>query len=227
MRKEFSMKKGFMKYSILWLVALAVFNAITFLVPNELETPSFWIAYTFITIAFFAQLFCTALVFKKDLLTKKFCNIPLTATSVITLVLLVVAASICMAISLTAWISIVICYVIVIVQYIANIVSLVNYDDKGASAKGFIAVLKTKTEAISQKATNDEIKALTGEVCEAVRSADTFSDAALAGVEDKILKKCEEFEASVSSGDIENAKAQTKQLLTFIKERNAKCRILK
>ena len=227
MRKEFSMKKGFMKYSLLWLVALAIFNVVAFLVPNEFEPTSFWIAYAFITLAFFAQLFCTALVFKKDLLNKKFCSIPLTAISVITLVLLVVAASICVAIALTAWIAITVCYVIVAVQYIANIVSLVNYDDKGATAKGFIAALKNKVETISQKASNAELKALTAEVCEAVRSADTFSDAALAGVEGKILQKCEEFETSVESEDVENAKVQAKQLLTFIKERNAKCRILK
>ena len=226
------MKKGFIKYTLLWLVALAIFNAVTFLTPNEIDgvskfTTPFWIAYAFITIAFFAQLFCTALVFKKDLLTKKFCNMPLTAISVISLTLLVIAGSIFMAMALTAWIAIIVCYVIVITQYIINIVALVTYNDKGASAKGFVAALKAKTDAISQKAINDELKALTAEVCEAVRSADTFSDAALAGVEDKILKKCEEFEASVASGDMENAKAQTKQLLTFIKERNAKCRILK
>ena len=216
-----------MKYSLVWLVALAIFNAVTFLTSGDFEAPSFWSAYAFITIAFLAQLFCTALVFKKDLLNKKFCNVPLTAFSVIILVLLVIAGSIFMAIALTAWIAITVCYVIVIVQYIANIAALVNFDDKGMSAKGFVSALKAGTDAISQKATTDEMKALTAEVCEAVRSADLFSDAALAGVEDKILKKCEEFEASVISGDLENAKAQTKQLITYIKERNAKCRILK
>ena len=221
------MKKGFMKYSLIWVVALAIFNAIAFLIPNASEAPSFWLTYALITLAFFAQLFCTALVFKKDLLNKKFCNIPLTAISVITLLLLVIAGSIVVAIALTAWIAITVCYVIVAVQYIANIVSLINYDDKGASAKGFVSTLKNKTEAISQKAGNAELKALTTEVCEAVRSADTFSDAALAGVEDKILKKCEEFSVSVEANDTENAKTQAKQLISFIKERNAKCRILK
>lgn len=221
-----------MKYTLLWLVALAIFNAVAFLTPGidgaDKFTSLFWIEYAFITLAFFSQLFCTALVFKKDLLNKKFCNIPLTAVSVIILLLLTVAGSIFTAIpSVTSWIAILVCYLIVLVHYIVNITALVNYDDKGANAKGFIATLKNTTDAMAQKATTDEMKALTDEVCTAVRSADTFSDAALAGVEDKILKKCEEFSVSLETNDTENAKTQAKQLLSFIKERNAKCRILK
>ncbi len=226
------MKKGFMKYSLLWLVALAIFNAVAFLTPGpdgaDKLTSQFWIAYTFITVAFLAQLFCTALVFKKDLLNKRFCNIPLTAVSVIILLLLTAAGSVLIAIpAIEAWISILVCYLIVIIHYIANITALINYDDKGATAKGFIATLKNTTDAIARKATSEEMKALADEICAAVHSADTFSDAALAGVDDKILKKCEEFSSSVEANDIENAKAQAKQLLSFIKERNAKCRILK
>ena len=124
------------------------------------------------------------------------------------------------------WIVIAVCYVVVVGQYVANIVVLVGAGKNGA-ATGFIADLKKNTAALAQKAENAEIKAFAQEVSEAAASADPFSDVALAGVENKILGKLAEFSACVENADVENAKTSAKQLLSFIKERNAKCRILK
>jgi response regulator of citrate/malate metabolism len=87
--------------------------------------------------------------------------------------------------------------------------------------------LKKNTEALAQKSVNAEIKALAEEVAKAAASADPFSDVALEGVENKILAEMEKFSAAVDASDVEAAKASAKQLLTYIKERNAKCRILK
>ena len=87
--------------------------------------------------------------------------------------------------------------------------------------------MKQSVEALAQKAANAEIKVLADEVCAAVRASDPFSDAALAGVENKINGALAKFSSAVETGDAENAKVYAKQLLTYIKERNAKCRILK
>jgi hypothetical protein len=117
-------------------------------------------------------------------------------------------------------------YAVVGVQYIANIVVIVT-SGKGGAATGFIPELKKNTAALAQKAGNAEIKALAEDVAKAAAAADTFSDIALAGVENKILAEMEKFSAAVDASDVEAAKASAKQLLTYIKERNAKCRILK
>ena len=217
------MKKGFIKYSIIWLFALGIFNAVAFLLPNELNT-SFWIGYGAISAAFVLQLISTAVFFNKDLLQKRLGNIPVPVFCMIGLVCLL-AASVVYAV-IGATVAIVVCYVVVGVQYIANIVVIVS-SGKGGAATGFIADLKKNTDALAQKAENAEIKALAEGVAKAASEADPFSDVALAGVEGKILSEMEKFSSALDTSDVEAAKASAKQLLSYIKERNAKCRILK
>ena len=217
------MKKGFIKYSIIWLVALGIFNGVAFLLPNELDT-AFWIGYGAVTAAFVLQLISTALFFKNGLLQKRLGSIPVPVFCMTGLAVLL-AVTVVYAVT-NATLVIVICYVAVGVQYIANIVVTVASGKDGA-ATGFIADLKKNTTALAQKAENAEIKALAEEVAGAAATADTFSEVALAGVEGKLLGEMEKFSASVEASDVEAAKASAKQLLSYIKERNAKCKILK
>jgi hypothetical protein len=217
------MKKGFIKYSLLWLVALGIFNAVAFLMPNELNS-TFWIGYGAVTGAFVLQLLSTAWFFNKDLLQKRLGQIPVPVFCMMGLIALLAGS---VAFAVTGMTLIVIAsYVVVGVQYIANIVVIVASGKSGA-ATGFIPELKKNTAALAQKAGNAEIKALAEDVAKAAAAADTFSDIALAGVENKILAEMEKFSAAVDASDVEAAKASAKQLLTYIKERNAKCRILK
>ena len=217
------MKKGFIKYSLLWLVALGLFNAAAFLIPNELDA-SFWMGYGAITGAFVLQLLSTAWFFKKDLLQKRLGKIPVPVFCMMGLIALFAVSVVFAVIGMTL---IVICaYVVVGVQYVANIVVIVT-SGKGGAATGFVADLKKNADALAQKAETEEIKALAKEIADAAATADPFSDVALAGVESKILRKFEEFSSAVESSDAENAKDHAKQILSYIKERNAKCRILK
>lgn len=217
------MKKGFIKYSLLWLVALGLFNAAAFLLSDDLNS-SFWIGYGAVSFAFVLQLISTAWFIGKDLLQKRIGKIPVPVFCILGLVILL-AVGIVWAITTQIFV-IIACYLIVAVQYVANIVAVAGAGNAGA-ATGFVAELKKKAEALAQKASEGEIRTLADEVCNAVRASDTFSDAALAGVENKITGKFEEFSSAVEAGDAENAKAHAKQLLNYIKERNAKCRILK
>ena len=217
------MKKGFIKYSLLWLVALGIFNAVAFLMPNELNS-TFWIGYGAVSAAFVLQLLSTAWFFNKDLLQKRLGQIPVPVFCMMGLIALLAGS---VAFAVTGMTLVVIAsYVVVGVQYIANIVVIVT-SGKGGAATGFIPELKKNTAALAQKAGNAEIKALAEDVAKAAAAADTFSDIALAGVENKILAEMEKFSAAVDASDVEAAKASAKQLLTYIKERNAKCRILK
>ena len=51
------MKKNFKSYAIIWAIGLGIFNLCAFLVPSPTKfTPSFWLGYAFITIAFILQL---------------------------------------------------------------------------------------------------------------------------------------------------------------------------
>lgn len=215
------MKKGFIKYSLLWLVALGIFNAVAFLMPNELNS-TFWIGYGAVSAAFVLQLLSTAWFFNKDLLQKRLGQIPVPVFCMMGLIALLAGS---VAFAVTGMTLVVIAsYVVVGVQYIANIVVIVASGKSGA-ATGFIPELKKNTAELAKKAENNEIKALADEVANAAASADTRSDAALAGVENKILAEMEKFSSAVEASDLENAQASAKQLLSFIKERNTKCRL--
>ena len=208
------MKKGFIKYSLLWLVALGLFNAAAFLMPKELNN-TFWIGYGAVSAAFVLQLLSTAWFFNKDLLQKRLGQIPVPVFCMMGLIALLAGS---VAFAVTGMTLIVIAsYVVVGVQYIVNIVVIVVSGKDGA-ATGFIPELKKNTAELAKKAENDEIKALADEVATAAASADTRSDAALAGVENKILGEMEKFSAAVEASDLESAQASAKQLLSFIKE---------
>ena len=215
------MKKGFIKYSLLWLVALGLFNAAAFLMPKELNN-TFWIGYGAVSAAFVLQLLSTAWFFNKDLLQKRIGKMPVPVFCMLGLIALF---SVSVAFAATNMALLVIfSYVIVGAQYIVNIVVIVVSGKDGA-ATGFIPELKKNTAELAKKAENDEIKALADEVATVAASADTRSDAALAGVENKILGEMEKFSAAVEASDLESAQASAKQLLSFIKERNTKCRL--
>ena len=215
------MKKGFIKYSLLWLVALGIFNAVAFLMPNELNS-TFWIGYGAVSAAFVLQLLSTAWFFNKDLLQKRLGQIPVPVFCMMGLIALLAGS---VAFAVTGMTLIVIAsYVVVGAQYIANIVVIIASGKSGA-ATGFIPELKKNTAELAKKAENNEIKALADEVANAAASADTRSDAALAGVENKILAEMEKFSSAVEASDLENAQASAKQILSFIKERNTKCRL--
>lgn len=220
------MKKGFINYSLFWLVALGIFNALAFLIPNDLDATSFWIGYGAISVAFVLQLISTAWFFQKNLLKERAFGIPVPAFCIMTLVALLIVSAICVMIA--NWIVIAVGYLFVVLQYLANIIVL-NGTGKNGAATGFIASLKKNTEALAQKAENAEIKALAEEVSRAAASADPYSDPdnALAKVESKILSELEKFSSAVEASDIESAKDSAKQLITVIKERNVKCKMLK
>lgn len=73
------MKKVMKFYCVIWAILLALFNVISFVSVGWAETPkytpSFWIGYIFITIAFIGQLICTYFALKDNDSKKTFYNI--------------------------------------------------------------------------------------------------------------------------------------------------------
>lgn len=81
------MKKNFKYFGITWAVGFIIFNAITFLIPNEVlgvtrfDKGVFWIAYALITLSFVFQLVTAYKFVKDDDIEKTFLNIPLLKTA--------------------------------------------------------------------------------------------------------------------------------------------------
>ena len=113
------MKKSiFPKYVIIWLIMLAIFNVICFVVPSTIDggyirTGSFWVGYIFISLAFLGQLICAWIALKSDSVSKLFYNIPLITISYTGLILMLIVGSLFMIIpALPVWLGIILCLLI-------------------------------------------------------------------------------------------------------------------
>ncbi|MBQ8546313.1 MAG: hypothetical protein IJ437_05180 [Clostridia bacterium] len=234
------MKKTFGIYTAGWVVVLALFNLITFITPNEINGESkfgamFWVSYVLITLMFIGQLACAYFVFKADSAKKLFYNISLIPITVAAIAIMFIASVVCVAIiPVPDWLGIIICAIILAVNIIAVLKAAVAIDaveaiDKKIKVKTmFIKMLTADAEALMiNTASSEELAPLTKKVYEAVRYSDPMSDDALMAVEDKITAKFNEFSESVNEGNAETAEANAKVLLTYITERNTKCKILK
>ena len=75
------MKKHFKYYLVMWVVYLALINALAFVSVEWLAkgnyASSFWIRYVAITVEFLCQAFCSYIAFKDDGTKKLFYNLPL------------------------------------------------------------------------------------------------------------------------------------------------------
>lgn len=233
-------KKNFIIYSIGWFLALVLFNLITFVTPNEISgntkfTAFFWVAYSLITVMFFGQLACAYYVLKSDAPRRLFYRISLIPVTIGAIILMFIVATLCLAvIQIPDWLAIIICAVILVVNVLTVLKSAVAIEaveavDKKIKVKTMFIKMLTADAEILMKNTvsNEEMAPLTKKVYEAVRYSDPMSDDALVAVEDKITNKFNEFSASVNDGDLASAEANAKDLLSYITERNTKCRILK
>ena len=94
-------KKSFVIYCAVWASLFALFNALIFLMPSisgqDNFTSSFWIGYSFITLAFVGQFICSYLSFKDGNTGKIFCGISLITASYIGLATTYIISLVCMA----------------------------------------------------------------------------------------------------------------------------------
>ena len=228
------MKKNLKYYIISWGLLLGLFNLITFIVPSLNKfTPSFWIGYSFITLAFVGQLVCSLTVFKNDEYRMAFYNITLLRTSFIGLITSFVAGLLCMITPFPYWLSVIICAVVLVLNVLAVIKAKVAIDEvasidtKIKEKTFFIKSLTIDAETLMSRANDDAIKAECRKVAEALRYSDPMSSSALASAESQISVKFAELSAAVAENDKEKTAVSAKELLVLIDDRNRKCKLLK
>ena len=122
------MKKNFRFYALMWTVLLAVWCAVVFLVRPILPgyvinyDARFWIAFVFIVLAFIGNLVCAHLAFKAENSKKMFLNLPLITVSWSALITMLIVGSVLMLIpNCPAWITAVVCIIILAFNAIAVI----------------------------------------------------------------------------------------------------------
>lgn len=232
------MKKSFNAYFVGWLAAFALFNLITFIIPESVAVMEkydtlFWISYFLITVAFAGNLGCAYYVFNSGSQQKAFYNIPVFKACTSALVGLVVVGVIFMAfVPVPTWIGVIVCFAILVYNIIAVTKAVVvaeavsKIDTQIKVQTFFIKVLTADAQVLMGRASGD-MAALANQAYEAIRYSDPMSNEALSNLEGRIAQQFTDFATAVDGGDVAAAQAQLSKLLNMLQERNLKCKILK
>ena len=234
------MKKSFKAYVLIWVIFLAIFNAIVFLVrpivPRYVISydARFWIAWVFILAAFFGNLACAYFAFKAENLKKMFYRLSLIAVSQSALIVMLAVGCVLMLIpDLPVWIAAVVCILVFAFNVIAVIKAswageaVSDIDEKVKSQTAFIKLLTVDAENLMNRAKSDAAKAECKKVYEAVRYSDPMSSEALSVAEAKITVKFDELTAAVTAADDAKISEIADEVVLLEKERNNKCKVLK
>ena len=199
------MNKTFKQFGIIWLICFILFNAIIFLIPNEVfgltrfDKPAFWISYVLVLLAFAAQLLIAYKFVKDENKDKLFLNIPLIKTGYLAVVVCSIVGLIFMIFPiLPAWLGAIIClliagyFAIACLKASATANAIAQIDTKIKTQTAFIRLAIVDAESILSRATTPEIKEKAKQVYEELRYSDPMSNPALDSIEqeiDALLKK--------------------------------------
>ncbi len=229
------MKKTFGFYAIIWAIFLALFNAIVFIIPSFTKFGgAFWVGYIFITLAFIGQLACAYFAFSAKNKQNLFYNIPLITLSYSGLISMFGAGAICMKVPfLPEWLGVIICLIVLAVNAVAVIkaafaASVVSDIDTRVKQQTYFMKNLTLEALHLYTITNaPELKELAKKVYEAVRYSDPLSSDALESEENTIKISFADFENAVNTGDSANAEKLADKVISDVKLRNEKCKLLK
>lgn len=233
------MKKYFKYYGICWAIVFVVFNVITFVVANETVgfaavSSSFWVGYAFITLAFIGNLVCSIFFFKEENRDKVFLKISVIRLAYSALIVSLIVGAVAMAVpQIPYWVGVIV-DVLVLAFYVIAIVKasvaadIVNDVEQQVKAQTFfIKSLTVDADSLMARAKNDEMKAETKKVCEAIRYSDPMSNDTLANIENQIQNEFNAFADAVKNDDITLAKSSANELVILVNDRNKKCKLLK
>lgn len=233
------MNKKMKYYGAAWSIALIIFNVITFVTPSEIDgvskySASFWIGYSFITVAFIGQLICACIALKENNLQKLFYNISLIFVSYTGLVIMLVAGLLCMTIpQIPYWVGVIVCVIVLGITVIAligasaAIEAVEKVDDKIKQQTFFMKTLSVKADTLVSSLNTPETKHIAEKVYDAIQYSDPMSNPTLSELEVEIERKFDAFSNAVKSNEIDLAKELLEELLLIIRNRNQKCKMLK
>lgn len=213
--------KTFKFFAIAWVIALAIFNAITFIcIPDGSITSGLIAGYICITVAFIGLLLCGFVALKEKNINKKFYSMPIVTESYVGLIMMLIFGSATMILQIIPqWPGIIICLLILgltalsVIKVSANAEIVADIDVKIADDTAFMKNLTREAELLISQAKSEELKAECVKVYEALRYAPKRVDA---NRQAEIKIKFDEFKNAVNSVDNENEVNSYRELIFLI-----------
>ncbi len=233
------MKKLSKLYVVTWVVLVALFNLLAFVIPawgnTEKFTGTFFIGYALTMITFVGQLVvCLLNLNKRQDNNARFLKLPLIPLSIGSIAISAFVGIICAIFSfipmwITACVSGIILGVVVIsyvrVETAATIIT--NTNEKVRKKTLFIDTLSVRAESLWGEAQGEEMKVLAKKVWEAIRYSDSVSNEGLVDIETQLQESFESFANVVRLNNIEAAKIAAQKVLNKANERNKMCKLFK
>lgn len=233
------MKKSFKFFFIVWALAVLLFNAITFIVPNNVlgvtrfDKPIFWISYALVMVTFIGQIIVSLIYSRRDTAEKKFLGLTLLRESIIAVLISLIVGAVFMTLPiLPTWIAAIVCLLVLAYHLFTaiKITAAINYveyvGEKVKAQTELIRTLTTDASTLSAKAKTTETKAIANKVYETIRYSDPMSNDSLSKDDADIQIKYNELKDSIVNNK-ENIKELADELFILLKDRNAKCKALK
>lgn len=223
-------------YLFVWVVAVAIFNAIMFLLPDAMLKPSegnFWVIYLTVMASFLGQAYCSHLYAKKENKKERFLYIPVVLISYIALLMTLLLALQALTLQfLPNWFTIIVALLVVafyafsVIQTLAAANMVIAIDKKVEEQTNFIRTLTAKAKALEQS-TGAELLPQVRKVYEAIRYSDPMSSPELSDTEIKISEQYENFARAVRDSLAEEAEKTAQTICNLLKERNELCKQIK
>ena len=217
-------------YLLVWVICLAVFQVIAFAVPLNRHS-GFWIGYVSIMVSFAFHMLCTLAVLKEEDAQKQFYGLSLIFISNTGLaVMLLVGIGVTIIPGMPWWVGVIVCLLVLAFTAVAAIRAgttaqiVETMDRRILTQTDFIRTLTADAQSLIHRAHAPMLKKLCQKVYEAARYSDPVSSLEVEPIERQIREEFEALRDAVIDENLDNTEDCTRELLTLLKERNAKCK---
>ncbi len=225
------MNKNLRYYLICWVILVAIFNAICFLISDIAD--SFWFGYGLIMMTLVVHLLYACFTFGTKSGERLILDTPLIIVSFIELILMIIAGAVCMSLpELSSWVGVILCIAILVFSVIyITIKAVADNAWKGNKVlnerTAVVRELADQAQLLQKKAVTEEEKRITRQIYEAIRYSDTISGEETWLEDVQIEAKLAEISSILQEHSEGIIGEKAEEILELVEARNLKCKRLK